>query len=147
MGYKIYFESYEEIMSYLDYQEEFLSWETKRFTLSSDTGINMDINTAFNSGYMQFSQLKPYINKFYEDCGSTTIIVDIKLICPENYRESIDPDNYFSNFYINIYSNFDMNYVNLTYEERSAEFDEKPYKAWVAYIVAGYKKWQQYYSE
>ncbi len=147
MGYKIYFDSYEEIMNYIDYQNEFLTWQTKKFTLSSNTNINMDINTSFSRGYITFSTLKSYINKFYVDQGSLPITVDIKLICPESYRTSIDPNNYYSNFYLNIYSSGRTHYVNLTYEERGMNLIEDPFKAWVAYIVSGYNKWLNYYKE
>ena len=151
MGYKIYFSSYEEIMNYIDYRTEFLTWQTQKFLLTSKSNINMDINTSFSAGYIDFSSLKSYINKFYEDQGSLPIIMDIKLICPDSYRESIDPNNYYSNFYINFYSNANMtpevHYLNLTYEERGANLIPEPYKAWVAYIVSGYNKWKVYYSE
>ena len=147
LGYKIYFNSYEEIMNYLDYQTEFLTWQTKKFNLTSNTNINMDINTSFSAGYMVFSSLKSYIQKFYIDQGSLPITVDIKLICPDTYRESIDPNHYYSNFYLNLYSNKKLNYINLTYEERGINLIEEPFKAWVAYIVSGYNKWLNYYKE
>ena len=134
-------------MNYLDYQDELLTWETKKFLLTSNTGIKMDINTSFSIGYMTFSSLKSYINKFYDDYGRQPIIVDIKLVCPQSYKESIDPNNYYNNFYFNLYSNEKVNYINLTYEERGLNLIEEPFKAWVAYVVSRYNKWKSYYSE
>jgi len=147
MGYKIYFNTYDELMNYIDYQKDFLNWQTKKFFLSSNSNINMDIDTSYSMGYVTFSSLKSYINKFYLDQGALPITVDIKLICPESYRESIDPNNYYSNFYLNIYSYDSNHYVNLTYEERGMNLIEDPFKAWVAYVVSNYNKWLSYYKE
>jgi hypothetical protein len=146
MGYKVYFKSFDEIISFIDYSD-FSLWQTKIFRMSTTTNMNMDIDTRFSQGYMSFGMLRPYIDRFKTDNLSSDIIMDIKLICPESYRISIDPNGYYNNFYINFYSSPNMNYINLTYEETSNVLDEGPWKSWVGYIVSMYNKWDNYYKE
>jgi hypothetical protein len=151
MGYKIYFASYDEIMSFIDYSDEILLWGTKKFTLTSSSNAVMNIDTHnYTSGdirnYIAFSSLKTYINQYYINNGYLPIMVDVKLVCPESYRKSIDPNNYYSYFYMNIYSHQTINYLNLTYDENGIELITEPFTSWVAYVLTMYNKWKAYYE-
>jgi hypothetical protein len=147
MGYKVYFNSYDEIINFIDYTSEFSLWQTRIFRMSTLTNMSMDIDTKFSMGYMTFGMLRPYITKFKEDNISSDVILDVKLICPSTYKTTIDPNNYYNNFYINFYSNPNIHYFNLTYEESSTILDETAWKSWVGYIVSMYNKWWNYYKE
>lgn len=148
MGYKIEFNSYDEILKFINFATELWSWECCKFCLSTQIGATMNIDTRNNNGgYVDFASLKNYINQFYENNGKVNLRVDVKLKCHESFKKSADPNNYYSAFYVNFYSYNDINYINLTYSENGANVIDTPYVTFVAYIRKIYDAWYTYYSE
>lgn len=151
MGYKIDFKTYEELTTFIDFASDLLLWGTKKFELISSTGAVMNIDT---NNYMMgssgkcvpFSTLRPYIKQYYTNNGSLPIILDIKLICPDSFRASADPNNYYQAFYINFYSNKTINYINLSYDENGENLVTEPYTVFVSYIKDMYNNWKVYYA-
>ena len=151
MGYKIYLANYEQMVSFIDYATDMHSWATRKFTLSTTLGVSMDIDTRVLqggvNGYIAFAALRGYINQYFVNNGEQPIIVDIKLVCPDGYRQSVDPNGYYANFFINFYSSGENTYINLGYEERGQELVEEPFIAWCAYVKQIHKKWMLYNAE
>ena len=151
MGYKIRFNSYQELTTFIDYAQDLWLWGTRKFELVSSSGSIMNIDTrnyatGNTSGYVDFSTLRPYINQYYVNNGSEPIILDIKLKCPESFLASADPNKYYRAFYINFYSGRNNHYLNLSYDENGIELVTGPFKVFVAYIDNIYKKWAAYYK-
>lgn len=151
MGYKIDFKTYEEVTTFIDFASDLLLWGTKKFELTSSNGATMNIDTrnyitGNSSGYVSFSTLRPYINQYYVNNGSLPIMLDIKLVCPDSFRASADPNNYYQAFYINFYSNKKVNYINLSYDENGQNLVTEPYTVFVSYIKDIYENWKVYYA-
>ena len=151
MGYKIYLASYDELVSFIDYATEMHSWGTRKFVLSTLVGTSMDVNTRVAQGgvdgYTAFAALRGYIEQYFINNGEQPIIVDVKLMCPDGYRRSIDPNGYYTNFFVNFYSSPDNTYINMGYEERGQTLINDPFVAWCAYIKQIHKKWALYNAE
>src|SRR5574344_459486 len=151
MGYKINFTTYAELISFIDYASDLWLWGTKKFELVSSAGAVMNIDThSYVTGnsiqYVAFSTLKPYINQYYVNNGSMPIVLDIKLLCPDSFRASVDPNNYYQAFYVNFYSNKKMNYINLSYDENGIDLVVAPSTAVVAFIHDLYNNCKIYYT-
>jgi len=151
MGYKIYFNSYNELMSFLNYTDEILLWETTLFRLTSATNSMMNMDThsyssAYSRDFVVFSTLRDYIQQYYTNNGSLPITVDVKLKCPDDYKKSIDPNNYYEAFYVNFYSDQYKTYANITYSENGSELIPDPMVAWTVYLKNMYAKWYTYYT-
>ena len=148
MGYTLYFSDQDELMNFVDYATETHAWGVRKFTLSSAGGATMDIDTrgGGTDGYVNLASVKGYINQYKENNPGLQTVINFKLICPEGYRQSIDPDNYYSAFYLNVYSSGKLSYVSLTYAERGVNLVEAPFLSWVAYVRAMFRKWKTLYT-
>lgn len=151
MGYKIDFNTYHELTTFIDYSKDLWTWGTQKFELSASNGMVMNIDTQSSgsgnsSGYQAFNILRPYIQQYYENNGSTPITLDIRLKCPESFMDSADPNNYYQAFFINFYSHNNIHYINLSYQENGANLIEAPYLAFVAYIKGLFDTWKTYYQ-
>ena len=151
MGQKIYFDSREDLLSFLDYTQEFLNWGCRKFYMTCNSGAVLTMNTYNGNndtdGYMPYVNLKNYIAPYIETNElKGGLIIDIKLICPHAYKDTIDVEGYYNNFYVNFYSSEHANYVNISYEDITSELIPKPYIAWAAYIYSFYKKWAVFYG-
>lgn len=145
MGHKIYLENYSALLSFIDYATDIHVWPVHKFTLSTLEGVTMNIDTHAAGGTRQrFVELKDYINTYYVNNGEKSIIVDVKLACPEEQRTSIDPNGYYQQFFLNLYSSISITYLNLAYAENGRELVEAPYLSWCAYINTIYRKWRLY---
>lgn len=145
MSYKIYLGGYDSMIDFMNYATDIDQFGTRRFVLMSMDGAMMNIDTRTNNGsYMQFVHLKDYISIYKENNGNRAITVDIKLICPEGQRRSIDPNGYYSNFFMNFYSSGSITYIGMSYEESGRELVEAPFIAWCAYVTQIHKKWTLY---
>ncbi len=146
MGYKIYLGGgYSDLMSFIDFASELDAFGVRKFSLTSLDGTNMTLNTRTATGaYDVFSALKGYITTFYENNDGKSIIVDVKLMCPEGQRQSVDPNGYYSSFFLNLYSSITVTYLEMSYAESGRELIEAPFISWCAYITQLHKKWQLY---
>lgn len=147
MGYKIELNSYAELLSFISFTTELGLWETRRFSLLSAANVAMNIDTTTPSGYTQFASLNSYIDQYYVNNGSLAITVDVKLVCPDGYRQSIDPDGHYAAFFLNLYSSGTVTYLNLTYDEDCADLVNDPFVAWVAYVKILHNKWLTFYND
>lgn len=147
MGFKIVMNNYTELLSFINYTTELGLWETRKFSLLSAANVAMNVDTATPTGYTAFSAVSPYIDQYYVNNGSLPITVDVKLVCPSGYRRSIDPDEHYANFFLNLYSSSTVTYLNMTYDEDGADLVDDPFTAWVAYVKVLYNRWLTYFSQ
>lgn len=151
MAYKIYFNTYQELNTFIEYAQDLWSWGCSVFRLSTKAGATMNMDTSDysssnSSGYVSFATLKPYIQQYYTNNGESPITLDIKLICPEGFRAEMDQNSYYESFSINFYSNAQTNYINLSYSENGINLVTAPYATFVGYIQQLYDKWKMYYK-
>ena len=148
MAYKLYFSTYQEITTFIDYAQDLWTWGCSLFRLSSTRGatMQMDTNDYANGDYVSFATMRPYINQYYNNNSQQPITLDIKLVCPESFRAEMDQNNYYEAFYINFYSNGKTNYINLSYSENGINLITTPYVTFVNYIQQLYDKWKTYYK-
>jgi hypothetical protein len=64
LGYKIYFESYDEIINFIDYSSEFSLWPTKTFRMSTLTNMSMDIDALVEGVYRDQMDRKNFHGRF-----------------------------------------------------------------------------------
>ena len=151
MGYRIYFNTFYEVGNFLAYAQDLWDWGTRVFRLSNSTGAVLDLDTtnyatANSSGYIRFGNLLNYINNYYEQNNNQSFTLEIKLICPESFRASADPNRYYENFFITFYANGNNNYINLGYNENGNNLQTAPYLTFVSYVQGLFDKWKTYYT-
>ena len=149
MSYKYYFNTYQELLTFIAFGKDLWTWGCMSFILSSSTGSTLNLDTSNNSGagidYITFSNTIPYISNYYND-NKMPITMDVKLKCRESFRAQADPSNYYQAFFLNIFTNGSINYLALGYNENGPEAVEAPFTVYVAYIQDMFDKWKTYYA-
>lgn len=151
MAYKYYFNTFNELVSFIEYAQDLWEWGCRIFRLSNITGSVMnldttDYNTTNSSGYVRFGSLLGHINSYYDQNNQQPFTLEIKLICPESFRASADPNRYYQSFFLTFYSNYNTHYINLGYNENGINLQTAPYTVFAGYIQGLFEKWKVYYA-
>lgn len=141
------FDDLQDLIQFLNFNSIMSIWEVSVFKLSASYGMQMEINTKYNDplgliSYMQFESLKPMLLNFYEQNSHLNMNVEIRMIYPERNRKIMDPNNCYSAFYLNIFSNAEKTFMNVSYTETSQELPEEPITSWCVYIAGLYNDYQ-----
>ena len=136
-----------QLMNFLEQVPDFLSWETVLFRLVSSNQAQLIMNTRINDPlgfrqFLEFKKLQAMIRQFYTNNGFLPMILEIKLKCPQTYKNQIDPNNYYDSFYLSFYSDQISTYATISYIENTKVLSATPVTAWTVYLTNIYDTWK-----
>jgi len=145
---RIDFQNFTQLISFLNYVTDFNTWETVLISMIASSGMQLQINTQINdplglNQYVAFNKIQPMIQNFFNSNGYLPITLRLKLRCPDSLRKQMDPANYYSDFYVNFYSNNISTYSTISFVETSKNLNSTPVTAWALYITNLYTQWNQ----
>jgi hypothetical protein len=130
----------------------FENWETTYISLKTATGLEMSMNTKIvdtggNTEYMVWKKIKNMIKIFWEQNAPNGINADIRLQCPSNIKNNIDPKNGFSSFRLSLYSGSGVIMVASTAIENATPAPVDPLIAWNNMVGDIFAAWQKEYNK
>jgi hypothetical protein len=145
---KFDFKDISELMDFLNYVEEFNSWETVTFKMIASNGMQLNTNTQIMDPlglkkYVEFKKMKPMIKNFIDSNGYLPIILELKLQCPSVLKNQMDPAKEYENLFLNFYSNNVSTYCNISFVESGTNLSTGPITAWAIYITNFVTEWKQ----
>ena len=144
---RLEFENIFDLCNFLNYTNDMRTFECPIVKIYTSYGMKMDINTKIYDPlglheYMTLEQLLLMIINFVQTNAAQAITFELKIKCPNAQRKSFDPNDYYSAFYLNCYSNTNTTIAKTSYQETSTELVEAPVIAWMTLIQGFYNAYQ-----
>lgn len=138
------FNNLEELMNFIMNTKEFFEWEVCKLSIftSLNETLNIDINQkSILNSFVEFQNVKDQIKYFYDSNKHLSLIIDIKLKVPYYLKNSIDVNNECKDFYLDFYSEGNLNIMIPTFTEKNKIFNTDAAKNWVIYSLNIYQEW------
>ena len=141
------FEDANEILNFLVNTQELGIWETVICRLSAENGIKIPITTNYKDplglvDYIQLDQIKQTMKNFLSQNGHLNLNLKVKLKFPDSQRKIMDPNNYYSAFYLNFYSDNNSSFATTSFMETSSDLVPNPIVSWGVYATSLYNGWK-----
>lgn len=135
-----------------DIDSAFDKWETTYISLKTATGLEMALNTRVldtGSGteYLIWKKIKNMVKIFLDQNNGSGISMDIRLICPQSIKNTIDPNNSFSSFRLSLYSGSGIIIATSTTIENVTPTPTEPIASWNTMIDSIFSTWQTEYNK
>ncbi|MNJ90468.1 hypothetical protein D3C87_80650 [compost metagenome] len=135
-----------------DIDSAFDKWETTYISLKTATGLEMALNTRVldtGSGneYLIWKKIKSMVKIFLDQNNNSGMSIDIRLVCPQSIKSTIDTNNSFSSFRLSLYSGSGIIIATSTTIENVTPTPIEPITAWNTMIESIFTTWQTEYNK
>lgn len=130
----------------------FDNWETTNISLKTAAGLEMSMNTKIvdtggNTEYMIWKKIKNMVKVFWDQNSGNGVNIDIRLQCPANIKNTLDPQNWFNSFRLSLYSGSGIIMATSTAIENITPAPIDPLTAWNSSIDDIFNNWQNDYNK
>lgn len=142
----IRFENLNQLMSFLFNTQDWQEWEVIKLHMSNVIGLSIIVNTKINDpagkiDYQQLNKLKSVINSFLVENSNVSIMIDLKLKASKELKAIIDPQNEYSNFFVDFFGTEQNSLITVTQVERKLGVSIQPIELWNSFINTRYNEW------
>ena len=133
--------------NFLNFTRDIRTFECPILKIYTSYGMKLDINTKIHDplglhDYMTLEQLLLMITNFIQTNAAQEITFELKIKCPNSQRKIFDPNDYYSAFYLNCFSNSNASIAKTSYLESSTNLVEAPLIAWMTLVQGFYNAYE-----